>query len=110
MAFIKCTWIYSIAIVSAKKPGNKSTGTTSSMPKIYSRCLICILKVKYTEFNFPYFTTILSAYQPAVRPCSTMARASVFSHNKGNHVGFTKLLFRRTFIHCELHHSASFYP
>ena len=31
-----------------------------------------------------------------------MARALVFSHNKGNHVGFTKLLFRRKFIHCTM--------
>ena len=33
-----------------------------------------------------------------------MARAPVFSHNKGNHVGFTKLLFRRKFIHCAMMH------
>ena len=33
-------------MVSGEKTGNKSTGTTLSMLKIYSRCLICILKVK----------------------------------------------------------------
>ena len=57
----KRTWINSIVIVSAKKTGNKSTGTTLSMLKIYSRCLICILKVKYTEFKFSHFTTVSSA-------------------------------------------------
>ena len=39
----------------------KSTGTTLSMLKIYSKCLICILKVKYTKFKFLYFITDLSA-------------------------------------------------
>ena len=53
-------WINSSVIVSAKKTGNTSTGTTLSMLKIYSRCLMCILKVKYTEFKFSYFTTVLS--------------------------------------------------
>ena len=52
------------------------------MLKIYSSCLICILKVKYAKFKFPYFTTDSSACQPAclpaVRPGSTMARAPVF--------------------------------
>ena len=54
----KRTWINSIVIVSVKKTGNKSTGTTLSMLKIYSRCLICILKVKYTEFKSSHFTTV----------------------------------------------------
>ena len=31
-----------------------------------------------------------------------MARTPVFSHNKGNHVGFIKLLFLRKFIHCAI--------
>ena len=44
-----------------QKAGNNSTGTTLSTLKIYSRCLIYILKVKYTEFKFPYFTTDSSA-------------------------------------------------
>ena len=56
----KRTWINSIVIVSAKKL-KKSTGTTLSMLKIYSSCLIFILKVKYIKFEFPYFTTDSSA-------------------------------------------------
>ena len=44
-----------------QKIGNKSTGTTLSMLKVYSRCLTCILKVKYTNFKFAYFTTDSSA-------------------------------------------------
>ena len=40
------------------------------------------------------------ASQPAVRPGSASALALEFPHSKGNHIGFTKLLFRRTFIHC----------
>ena len=48
-----------------RKIGNASTGTTLSMLQIYSRCLICILKVKSTEFKVSYFTTVSSAYQPA---------------------------------------------
>ena len=44
----------------------------------------------------------LTASLPAVRPGSTMARAPVFSHNKGNRIGFMKPLFRRTFIHCAM--------
>ena len=58
-------------------------------------------KSQYTEFKVPYFTTFL-ACQPAARPCTTMARVPVFSHNKGNCVGFVKPLFRRTFIHCTM--------
>ena len=42
------------------KTRNTSTGTTLPMLKIYSRCLMHF-KVKYTEFKFPYFTTISSA-------------------------------------------------
>ena len=64
-----------------QKTGNKSTGTTLSMLKIYSRCLICFLKVKYTKIKFPYFTTDLACWTaslPAIRPSSTMARAPVF--------------------------------
>ena len=53
------TWI--MVIVSAKKTGNSSTGTTLSMLKTYSRCLIRNLKVKYTEYKVSYFTTFLSA-------------------------------------------------
>ena len=59
MASVKCTWINSMVIVSAEKTGNASTGITVSTLKIYSRCLICILKVKYTEFKVSYFTTLV---------------------------------------------------
>ena len=52
------------------------------------------------------FTRISSisqpACQPAVRPGSASATALEFLHNKGNHVGFMKLLFRKTFIHCAM--------
>ena len=37
-----------------------------------------------------------------IRPCSTSDMAPDFSHKKGNHVYFTKLLFRRSFIHCAM--------
>ena len=58
----KHTWKNSIVIRSIwQKTGNKSTGSTLSMLKIYSRCPMCILKVKYIEFKFPYFTSDSSA-------------------------------------------------
>ena len=44
-----------------QKTSNTATGTILSMLKIYSRCLICILKVKYTEFKDSYFTTVSSS-------------------------------------------------
>ena len=40
--------------------------------------------------------------QPAVRPGFASATALEFLHNKGNRVGFTKLLFRKTYIHCAM--------
>ena len=40
--------------------------------------------------------------QPAVRPSCISATAPVLSHNKDNQVGFTKLFFRRTSIHCAM--------
>ena len=60
----KRTWISSSVIVSAEKTGNTSTGATLSMVKIYSRCLIRILRVKLlqlVQFKVSYFTTVLSA-------------------------------------------------
>ena len=49
------------------------------------------------------FTHIrLSASQPAIRPGSASATPLEFLHNEGNHVGFTKLLFQKTFIHCAM--------
>ena len=68
------------------------------MLKIYSKCLIHILKVKYTEFTLQQFR--LCNGLPAVRPSSTMAGAPFFPHNKGNRVGFTNPLSRKMFIHC----------
>ena len=60
----------------------------------------------YNEFKNLKFTRISSAgrpaSQPAVRPGSTSAMALEFLHNKGNRIGFTKLLFRRTFIRCTM--------
>ena len=61
MASLKHTWINSIVIVCAKKTGNTYTGTTLSILKIYSRCPIHILQVKYTEFKVSYFTIVSSA-------------------------------------------------
>ena len=65
------------------------------------------LKIRSTmNFKNLKFTRISSASQPAsqpaVRPGSASATALEFLHNKGNRVGFTKLLFRRTFIHCAM--------
>ena len=58
------------------------------------------------------FTRISSisqpASQPAIRPGSASATALEFLHNKGNCVGFTKLLFRKDVY--PLRHGASFYP
>ena len=48
------------------------------------------------------FTRISSISQPAVRPSCTSAMALEFLHNKGNHIGFMKLLFQKTFIHCAM--------
>ena len=48
-------------MVSAEKTNDTPIGKTLSMLKIYSRCLMRILKVKYTDFKFSYFTTVLSA-------------------------------------------------
>ena len=48
------------------------------------------------------FTQISSASQPAVRPGFASAMALEFLHNKGNRIGFTKLLLRRMLIHCAI--------
>ena len=55
------------------------------------------------------FTRILSASQPAVRLGCTRCIAPEFLHNKGNHVGLTKLLFQSTYVY-PLCHGASFCP
>ena len=80
------------------------------MLKIYSRCLICILKVKYTEFKFPYFTTDSSALRPpglpAVRPGSTMAMAPVFHTIKSRRI-YETVVPKNVY---PLGHGVSFYP
>ena len=57
MVSIKYTCINSIVIVSAEKAGNIHLLVAKNL----SRCIICILKVKYTEFKVSYFTTFSSA-------------------------------------------------
>ena len=54
---------------------------------------------QYTILKISKFSRILFAFQPAVRPGFTSAMASVFSHNKGNRVKFTKPMFQLMFIH-----------
>ena len=44
----------------------------------------------------------LAACQPAIRQASTRSMPPDFSHNKGNRVRFTKLLFRLRFMHCAM--------
>ena len=51
--------------------------------------------LKFTRIHLP-------ASQPAVRPGSASDTTLEFLHNQGNRVGFTKLLFRRFFIHCAM--------
>ena len=83
MASINRTWINSIVIVSAEKNVQYIYWYNFINAKIYSIYLVCILKVKYTEFKVSYFTTFSSAgLAPALSPCSTMAKAPAFSHNK----------------------------
>ena len=48
------------------------------------------------------FCACLLARQPTIRPGSASATALEFLHNKSNHVGFTKLLFQITLIHCAM--------
>ena len=71
MATIKCTWI-NITNSICQKTGNKCTGTTFNNAKIYSRCL------QNLKFFILQHFCLLTACQPAKRPSSTMARASVF--------------------------------
>ena len=79
-----------------QKIGHTCTGTTAND----------LIKMLNTHFklNIQNFFTLQHFCQPnnlpngptslpAVRPGSTMARAPVFSHNEGNLVGFTKVLF-----------------
>ena len=60
--FHKNVSVNSIVMISAKKLTlHLLVQLYLSMLKIYSRCLICILEVKYTEFKVSYFTTVLFA-------------------------------------------------
>ena len=54
-----------------------------------------ILAVRSVENFKP--TSIWSDCRPAVRPTSTRSMAPDFSHNKGNHVRFTKQLFQKLY-------------
>ena len=55
----------------------------------------------HSEFiNFEIYLYFVSL--PAVRPGYARYMAPDFSHNKGNHVGFTKMLFRLRFVHCTI--------
>ena len=49
--------------------------------------------------NFEIFEIYLY-FIPAVRPGCARCRAPEISHDKGNGGRFTKMLFRRQFIHC----------
>ena len=72
-------------------------------------------KTRYTVFqptaNFEIFEIYLylvclpasqPASKPAVRPGCARCRVPEISHDKGNGGGFTKMLFRRRFIHCAM--------
>ena len=84
------------------KTGNTFTWTTLSMLKIYSRCLIHVIKVKYTEFHLQQFCPpngLLACLPVCCKIRFHYDWGSSFSHNKLNCIEFTKLLFRRKFIH-----------
>ena len=80
-----------------QKTGNTSTGTTLSMLKIYLRCLIHIVKVKYTEFKLLHFC--LPNGLPACR--KTLWLGLQFFHTI-KVITILKLLFRRKFIYCTM--------
>ena len=53
-------------------------------------------------FEIYLYFVCLPAYLPAVRPGCARCRAPEISHDNGNGGGFTKMLFRRRFIHCAM--------
>ena len=55
LASIKRTWVNSSVIIFAKKTGNISTGITFINAKIYSRCLMHILKANKQNLHFLTF-------------------------------------------------------
>ena len=60
--------------------------------------------VQYIILKISKFSSISSTWLPAVRPGCASVTASVFSHKKGNHDGFT--VPKNTYPLC---HGASFY-
>ena len=69
----------------------------SQIPQVaYHALRLSMVILTLQQFRLP---NNLPAFLPTIRPGSTMDRALVFSHNKGNCTGFTKLLFQRKFIH-----------
>ena len=55
------------------------------------------LKIEF----YPHFVC-RPASQPTIIPDSASAMALEFLHNKGNRIGFMKLMFLRTFILCAM--------
>ena len=106
----KCTWINCSVIVSVKKTGNTSTYLYTfinaknlfKMPNMHFKSQIYRIQIFLLYNSFICLTACWPASLPAVRPGFTMARAPMFSHNKGNCFGFMKLLYRRKFIHCAM--------
>ena len=72
-----------------------NTITLKTVPLLNSMENLTTRSVERFE-NFEIYQTEfrLTAGLPAVRPTSTRSMAPDFSHNKGNRVRFTKLLFR----------------
>ena len=59
--------------------------------------------MNFKNLNFTRISSFSqAASQPAIRPGCASATALEFLHNKDNFVGFTKLLFQRTFINCAM--------
>ena len=114
MASIKYTWINSLVIVSAEKLAIHVLAYSFINAKNVFKCLMHIIKfdiiTNFTSLTLQHFRLPIQqpAGLPTVRPSSTMARAPVFLHKKGNRVGFTKPLFRRTFIHSTMVFPLSF--
>ena len=53
-------------------------------------------------FGIYLYFVCLPASQPAVRPGSARPTGPEISHNTGSGGGFTKMLFRKRFIHCAM--------
>ena len=56
----------------------------------------------FENFEIHLYFISQPACQPAKRPGCARCRAPEISHDKGNGGGFTKMLFRRRFIHCAM--------